>query len=609
MTVALCSTEGTNGLKASVSDHIDLLHDIADHRRKTPYRVCWSHTLPNITFDKNSADSGITKVDKKGKPNQLRFPPFHTEMLDQTWVNPTQDLGRIKVIIAEGIRPSPASGFEKIRNVVIFSFQHVPLRMPFIQASFDSTDILLAILEDTGIAWPNHGMWYQAAPQFENVLSPRKAKEIDPDSHAHSPRRQHGRDQSRMTLSSDTQKLHGTNLAHAAPMRQVGNTSSRMALQQPPHMPDPFVGDGKPVDRRSSLFSKGHESSRRSDPRSADVVMTDRMILPYSDCDQSMPDCSRPLSPTSLRSVQMADFSRPPSFTNARIHTIPDSNRSPSLCDGARSRQMSGWEQALSGLGPLSVAAVQEAKGKPLENTSDEVGEGRAPLVEYARDNGDGFFEEGLSTCTPDRAKVDGTLAPVNTRVSSAITTPSTETRASSTREARYSSYSGKARVVSHTTRDPPTFAARSALGSSTKERSTSHKSPFGTLEEKDIENPKAQSVFNKMPASDVKGRKEGRTSEINLEVPCDDDHKACSASHSGHNKENHDASGMANTPRGDNKRRRISSVLEPDVVASNFSKDESKENSPMKHNDIDDLTAEGIITRTPLDQLDENIL
>ena len=68
-----------------------------------------------------------TKGDKTGKTDQLRFPPFHTEMLDQTWINPAQDLGRIKIIIAEGIRPTPALGFEKTRNIVVFSFQHAPL--------------------------------------------------------------------------------------------------------------------------------------------------------------------------------------------------------------------------------------------------------------------------------------------------------------------------------------------------------------------------------------------------------------------------------------------------------------------------------------------------
>lgn len=66
--------------------------------------------------------------DSRGKTDQLRFPTFHTEMLEQTWVNPAQALGRIKLVIAEGTRPSPSAGFEKIKNVITFAFQHVPLR-------------------------------------------------------------------------------------------------------------------------------------------------------------------------------------------------------------------------------------------------------------------------------------------------------------------------------------------------------------------------------------------------------------------------------------------------------------------------------------------------
>ena len=67
---------------------------------------------------------------KDGKPGLLRFPAFHQEMLSQTWVVPTSSMGRIKVIIAEGISHGPPGTmpFEKIRNVVVFSFQHTPLR-------------------------------------------------------------------------------------------------------------------------------------------------------------------------------------------------------------------------------------------------------------------------------------------------------------------------------------------------------------------------------------------------------------------------------------------------------------------------------------------------
>lgn len=71
-------------------------------------------------------------TDKDGNNDQLRFPPFHTEVLTQTWANPAQNMGRIKVIIAEGINHGPGvSAFEKTKNLVSFSFQHAPLRETF----------------------------------------------------------------------------------------------------------------------------------------------------------------------------------------------------------------------------------------------------------------------------------------------------------------------------------------------------------------------------------------------------------------------------------------------------------------------------------------------
>ena len=68
-------------------------------------------------------------MDKDGHRDPLRFPPFHTEVLTQTWANPAQNVGRIKIVIAEGINHgSGASAFEKTKNLVSFSFQHAPLR-------------------------------------------------------------------------------------------------------------------------------------------------------------------------------------------------------------------------------------------------------------------------------------------------------------------------------------------------------------------------------------------------------------------------------------------------------------------------------------------------
>ncbi len=67
-------------------------------------------------------------LDPCGNPEPLRFPPFHQEMLTQSWWNAGEDLGRIKVIIAEGlINKHRASPFERFKNLVAFSFQHAPL--------------------------------------------------------------------------------------------------------------------------------------------------------------------------------------------------------------------------------------------------------------------------------------------------------------------------------------------------------------------------------------------------------------------------------------------------------------------------------------------------
>ena len=66
--------------------------------------------------------------DKSGNPDILTFPPFHPEMLTRNLWNPGESMGRIKLIIAEGLVHSDAkSPFERKGNLVSFSFQHAPL--------------------------------------------------------------------------------------------------------------------------------------------------------------------------------------------------------------------------------------------------------------------------------------------------------------------------------------------------------------------------------------------------------------------------------------------------------------------------------------------------
>ncbi|KAK1830414.1 hypothetical protein QBC39DRAFT_353944 [Podospora conica] len=110
---------------------------------------------------------------KNGELGRLRFPHFHNELLFQDHWNPGDDIGRIKVVISEGFpRDSQSVPFERVKNVVAFSFQHAPL----------------GILESNGIAWPNQAMWRR--PALAPVIPvPTYRPNEGASSHAHSPRR------------------------------------------------------------------------------------------------------------------------------------------------------------------------------------------------------------------------------------------------------------------------------------------------------------------------------------------------------------------------------------------------------------------------------------
>ncbi|KAI9825644.1 MAG: hypothetical protein M1832_000988 [Thelocarpon impressellum] len=121
--------------------------------------------------------------DKNGNPQTLKFPPFYEEVLANNWWGAAETLGRIKVVIAEGIaRPAQGYPFERVKNLVAFSFQHAPLDT----------------LETSGIAWPNPSMWLQiTANPF--TMPKGRVQVGDADAHAHSPRR---RDSQRLGSSN-----------------------------------------------------------------------------------------------------------------------------------------------------------------------------------------------------------------------------------------------------------------------------------------------------------------------------------------------------------------------------------------------------------------------
>ncbi|OAT08021.1 hypothetical protein BDBG_04018 [Blastomyces gilchristii SLH14081] len=115
-------------------------------------------------------------VDKNGDQDCLHFPAFHEEMLQQSHWEAGEEFGRIKIVVAEGFsRPNRNPPFERVRNLVFFSFQHAPLN----------------ILEGSNLAWPNPGMWHQASrPSFKYHLGVDYGGiRENEDAHSHSPTR------------------------------------------------------------------------------------------------------------------------------------------------------------------------------------------------------------------------------------------------------------------------------------------------------------------------------------------------------------------------------------------------------------------------------------
>ena len=67
-------------------------------------------------------------MNKNGDMECLIFPVFHHELLTQSYWNAGDELGRVKIVIAEGCaRDSSSKTLERTKNIVAFSFQHAPL--------------------------------------------------------------------------------------------------------------------------------------------------------------------------------------------------------------------------------------------------------------------------------------------------------------------------------------------------------------------------------------------------------------------------------------------------------------------------------------------------
>ncbi|ROT37086.1 hypothetical protein SODALDRAFT_351450 [Sodiomyces alkalinus F11] len=123
-------------------------------------------------------DGALVAIDfsKTGELNPLTFPAFDEQVIHQNYWSAADTWGRIKLVISEGFVRDSAflfPGMERVKNIVVFSFQHAPLH----------------VLEAASIAWPCPSMW-RCTPLTAISPVPTQRPEEGSDSHLHSPRRQ-----------------------------------------------------------------------------------------------------------------------------------------------------------------------------------------------------------------------------------------------------------------------------------------------------------------------------------------------------------------------------------------------------------------------------------
>ena len=205
--------------------------------------------------------------------------------------------------------------------------------------------------------------------------------------------------------------------------------------------------------------------------------------------------------------------------------------------------------------------------------------------------------------CSPTRIVSSGTMAPANTRVSSATNTPTQKNRKpSAAAEAESSSFSNThLRSVSVTTRDPAKPHIREPSDTSMQSCFSDPASEQGEATEGHIK---------QRPAKDVKGRKEGKVCELEFELQLQNK-LSRGGSAERPDKENIIDGGSSehkSTAPSDAKRKRSMASLSTagKVLGEGHANSSSPSRkvtrvSSLKDQDLDDLTPEGVVTRAPL--------
>lgn len=339
-------------------------------------RTAWPHVIDLSSH-----------IDKNGNQDSLRFPPFHQEILEQRHWDAGELHGRIRIVIAEGFsRPHRSPPFERVKDIIAFSFQHAPLRKPPSPSPpvwFMEETILIDhnadILEYSNIAWPNTAMWSQGPRMFKYNSGSgfSDVKEVD-DSHAHSPTRHDNRvaGSSQASNSAVYNAWSYRNFPSSQAQWQANAREPRWPTQES-FMPDPFIDPymlepsvRPPRAARSSLEDVPMPDYSSSASSRAISSMTG---VSYEHSKQ--PSITAPMNEEQYH--QMFDVMGPPKTivtgTEAPVNTpsttVPTSTR-PSAAAEARSASYTKSGSRTSLLKEISQPVSRDVSGSSARSTS-----------------------------------------------------------------------------------------------------------------------------------------------------------------------------------------------------------------------------------------------
>lgn len=246
-----------------------------------------------------------------------------------------------------------------------------------------------------------------------------------------------------------------------------------------------------------------------------------------SHLDLSMPDYARPLSPNSVPSVQMADYSRPSSTAVSDVLEPPS------------------YPQ----LHQTQIQNLNLVRSKQPTNAGSHTPNPTARESSLAPGTMSGNKDHN-SECGDN----GGYPALANTRASNVAQTLSASTRPSAAKEARDASYSGKQRLTSINSRETLTERTKACLDPAN----------VGKAEHCNIA---ATSPLTKTPNDAVKSKKEGRSSNVGVNVLSENDQRLNPTTQRKTSPDDHDTASVSSKPSGDLKRRRLKDTNEAENV------------------------------------------